>query len=556
MDVDNYDAWVAKGNFWHFFLQPVTRIHLTSDLNGELEANGNETYVHIFSIISIFVLLIASINFMNLSTAKSSLRAKEVGMRKVVGSDRSRLIGQFIIESLFLSFISLILGLIIVESLLPAYQNFIGKALSIQYFSDVRIIPGLISLGIVIGLVSGSYPAFVLSAFKPIQVITGKLNRTRQGLWFRNGLVLLQFSISIILIIATLTVFQQLQFLQNKNLGFEKEQVLTIKNPSSLGVQINPLKETLRQHPQIMNVTGSNTLPGRRFSNRGFGAEGIDDGFTLNVCVCDEDFLETMKISLKTGRFFSRDFGTDSCSIVLNQKAVDLLGWKNPLGKKIIIRGEVPTHFTVIGVIDDYHYESLHHEVRPMGIFLADGYFKRTQNYISLRLNTLNLPQTISHIRETWEKFAPQKPFEYSFLDEDYESLYMNEAQTRKLFSIFSFLAIFIACLGLFGLASFSAQRRIREIGIRKTLGASVTNIILILNQEFLKWVVIANLVAWPIAYYLTNSWLQNFAYRINLGWWVFVSGAIAALVIAIITVSFQSVKTALINPSQAIRYE
>jgi putative ABC transport system permease protein len=556
MDVDDYEAWVAKGNYWHFFLQPITKIHLTSDLNGEFEANGNETYVRIFSIISLFVLLIASINFMNLSTAKSSLRAKEVGLRKVVGSDRARLIGQFITESLFLSFISLVLGLLIVESLLPVYQNFIGKALRIHYFSDFSIIPGLIVLGMVIGLVSGSYPAFVLSAFKPIQVITGKLNRNKKGLWFRNGLVLVQFSISIILIIGTLTVFQQLQFLQNKNLGFDKEQVLTINNPSSLGAQINSLKETLRQHPQILDVTGSNTLPGRRFSNRGFGAEGIEDGFTLNVCVSDVDFLKTMKISLKTGRFFSREFGSDSCAIVLNQKAVDLLGWKDPVGKKIIIWGENRTDFTVIGVVDDYHYESLHHEVRPMGIFLADGYFKRNQSYISVRLNTLNLSQTIAFIKQTWEKFAPQKPFEYSFLDEDYDSLYMNEAQTRKLFSVFSFLAIFIACLGLFGLASFSAQRRIREIGIRKTLGASVTSIILILNQEFLKWVVIANLIAWPVAYFLMNNWLQNFAYRITISWWVFIFGAITALIIAIITVSFQSVKTALINPSEALRYE
>ena len=556
MDVNDYAAWTAKGNYYEFYLQPVTKIHLTSDLNGEFEANGNETYVHIFNIISIFVLLIASINFMNLSTAKSSQRAKEVGLRKVVGSNRARLMGQFLTESVLLSFISLIFGLLIVESLLPFYQGFIGKNLQIHYFADAKIIPALLFLGLLIGIISGSYPAFALSSFKPIQVIGGNLSRGKKGLWFRNILVLVQFTISIVLIIGTIVVYQQLRLFQNKNLGFDKEQVLVIKNPSSLGQTINTLKQTLAQHPQIEKVSGSNTLPGRSFSNRGFRAEGIDGGFTLNLCICDPDFLQTLKINLRTGRFFSREFVSDSTAIVLNQKAVSLLGWHDPIGKRILIGDEKDTKFNVIGVIEDYHYESLHQEVRPMALLLAGGYLKRNENFISVRLRTENISETIGYIKETWNRFVPHRPFEYSFLDEDYNGLYLNEEQTHKLFSIFAFLAILIACLGLFGLASFTTQRRTREVGIRKTLGASFTHIILILNQEFLKWVLIANLIAWPLAYYLMNRWLQGFAYRIDIALYTFVLASLLIFLVALLTVSCQSIRAATINPVDAIRYE
>jgi len=556
MGGEKFDEWVAKGNYWEYFLQPITKIHLTSDLNGEFEANGNETYVHIFSIVSLFILFIASINFMNLSTAKSAARSKEVGMRKVVGSSRLKLIGQFITESLFMSFISLVFALLIVETLLPLYQNFIRKELHLQYFSDTMVIPGLILLGIVVGIVSGSYPAFVLSAFKPIQVIGGRLTRNKKGLWFRNILVLMQFSISIFLIIGTIAVFQQLKFFQNKNLGFDKEQVLIIQNPSSLGSTLQSLKNTLHENANIVNVSGSNSIPGHRFSNIGFGAEGVDEGFSLNLCICDENFLKTMKINLMKGRFFSREFRSDSSAVVLNQTAVDLLNWDDPIGKRINNWAKERGYFTVIGVIEDYHYESLHQKVRPMALFLSGGYFKRNEDYISLRLKTDNVTETIDFIKNTWTHFVPGKPFEYTFLDEEYNRLYLNEEQTRKLFTIFAFLAIFIACLGLFGLASYSAQRRTREIGIRKAVGASYANIILILNQEFLKWVLIANLMAWPAAYFLMNNWLQNFAYRISLNSWVFLLGTSIALVIAIFTVSFQSVKAALINPSEALRYE
>ncbi len=556
MGGERFDAWVAKGNFWEYFLQPVTKIHLNSDLNGEFEANGNETYVYIFSAISIIILLIACINFMNLSTAKSSLRAKEVGMRKVVGSGRSRLVVQFLSESVLLSFISLVLGMVIVISLLPLYKNLIGRQLEIHYFDNFIVIPSLLALGLIVGVISGAYPAFFLSSFKPISALKGKTIGSKGGSWLRNILVIFQFTISIFLIIGTLAVNQQLKFFQNIKLGFDKEQVLVIRNPGSLGNNIVPFKEALRKQSSIIDVSGSNTLPGRGFSNIGFGAEGVDKSFTLNLCVCDYDFLDTLKLELVQGRFFSRDFITDSHAAVLNEKAVELLGWDDPIGKKINNWARNRGNFTVIGVIKDYHYESLHQEIRPMALFLSGGYYTNVESYISVRLNTENISETIKYAGNTWNDFAHNMPFEYSFLDEDYDNLYINEKQTRKLFSIFSFLAIFIACLGLFGLASFIADQKTKEIGIRKVLGASVPGIVKVLNKRFVKWVLIANFTAWPIAWFMMNKWLQNFAYRIELSWWMFILAAVLALLVALITVSFQTVKAALKNPIDSLRYE
>ncbi len=556
MGGEQFDAWVAKGNFWEYFLQPLTKIHLTSDLNGEFEANGNETYVYIFSVLSLIILLIACINFMNLSTAKSSLRAKEVGMRKVVGSGRSRLVLQFLSESVLLSYIALAIGVLLVIILLPLSKNLIGRQIAFHYFDNLSIILLLLALGLIVGLISGSYPAFFLSSFKPIVALKGNKTSGKSGSWLRNSLVIVQFTISIFLIIGTLVVNQQLKFFQNKKLGFDKEQVLVIQNPGALGNNTIPFKEELRKYSSITNVSGSTTLPGQSFSNIGFGAEGVDESFTLNLCICDYDFLETLKLELAQGRFFSRDFTSDTHAAVLNEKAVELLGWEDPIGKKINNWSRERGNFVVIGVIKDYNYESLHQEIRPQALFLSTGYFTRVESYISVRLNTEHIPETISRIEDTWKAFAPQVPFQYSFLDKDYDNLYINEKQTKKLFSLFSFLAIFIACLGLFGLASFIADQKTKEIGIRKVLGASVPKIVKNLNKSFLKWVLMANFIAWPIAWFGMNRWLENFPYRIGLAWWMFVLAAVLAVVIALITVSFQTVKAALKNPIDSLRYE
>ncbi len=556
MGGEQFDAWVAKGNFWEYYLQPITEIHLNSDLNGEFEANGNATYVSIFSVISVIILLIACINFMNLATAKSSLRAKEVGLRKVVGSSRNKLVCQFLSESVLLSFISLALGLLIVEGLLPWYRNLIGCQLQIHYFDNYFVIPSLVVLGLIVGIISGSYPAFFLSSFKPINVLKNKAGDSKSSSWLRNSLVIFQFAISIFLIIGTLTIYEQLKYFQNIKLGFEKEQVLVVSNPGALGSNITPLKETLRKHSNIADVSGSNTLPGKSFSNIGFGAEGIDESFTLNRYVCDYDFLNTLKLEMAQGRFFSRDFGTDSSAAILNEKAAELLGWEDAIGKKINNWSKNRGNFTVVGVVKDFHYESLHQQIRPMALFLSGGYYTSTESYISVRLNTENIAETIKYVENTWNNFAPNKPFEYSFLDEDYSNLYTNEQQTRKLFTIFSFLAMFIACLGLFGLASFIADRKTKEIGIRKVMGASVSNIVLHFSNEFTKWVLLANIIAWPVSWFVMDKWLQNFSYRIDIGWWMFILSGVLALTIAVLTVSYQAIKAAVANPVESLRYE
>ncbi|KPK83346.1 MAG: hypothetical protein AMS27_13180 [Bacteroides sp. SM23_62_1] len=556
MGGESFDEWVARGNYWEYFLQPLRDIHLTSDLNGEFEPNGNITYVYIFSVIGFIILLVACINFMNLTTAKSSLRIREVGMRKVVGSSRKKLIWQFVTESVFLSYFALVIGVIIVESLMPVYRNFVGRPLEINYFDNWIVIPSLIILGLLIGIISGSYPAFLLSSFKPVMILKGQTGSGKSGYWLRNVLVILQFSISIFLIISTLVIYKQLLYFQNKELGFDKEQVLVIHNPGSLGDNVEPLKETLRMQSTILSVSGSASMPGTGFSNIGFGAEGVEESFTLNLCICDYDFLKTLKIKLADGRFFSREFPSDSAAAVLNQKAVELLAWDDPLGKNINNWSSERGNFHVIGVIEDYHYESLHSEIRPQALFLSGGYYKWDESYISVRLQTDQIRSSINEIEKIWNEFVPDAPFEYSFLDDDYEHLYDNEIRTRKLFTIFSLLAIFIACLGLYGLASYIAEQKVGEIGIRKVLGANVSGIVNRLNLSFAKWVLIANIFAWPLAWFAMKRWLQNFAYRIDIPWWAFLAGALLAILIAVIITSLQTIRAALQNPAESLRYE
>jgi putative ABC transport system permease protein len=558
MGGERFDAWVAKGNSWEYFLQPITRIHLSSDLNGEFESNGNQTYVYIFSIVSIIILLIACINFMNLSTAKSSLRVKEVGMRKVVGSGKAQLVVQFISESVMLSFIALALGMGLVYLLLPSFRNLVNRPLHLNVIENPLVILLLLALGIFVGVVSGSYPAFFLSSIKPVAALKSKGFKGvgKGGARLRSGLVVFQFSISIFLMIGTLVVFQQLKFFQNKKLGFEKDQVLVIKNTDVLVKNAETFKASLRKSSRILFVSGTTNLPGMGFSNIGFGAEGVDEGFTLNLCLCDLEFLKTLGLEMAQGRFFSKEFPSDSHAAILNEKAAKLLNWDNAVGKKINNWSEERGNFTVIGVVKDFHYESLHHEIRPMALFLSGGYYKRPDQVIAVKLKTGDLVRTIGTIEKTWKEFVPSKSFDYSFLDQDFDKLYINEKQTRKMFTVFSLLALFIACLGLFGLASFLVDQKTKEIGIRKVLGASVPGLVANLDGSFLKWVLFANILAWPVAWYFMSGWLRNFAYRIDLNLWMFLLGTILAVLIALVTVSFQTVKAAFKNPVDSLRFE
>lgn len=551
-----YDAWVAKGNYWIYYLQPLRDIHLTSDLNGEFEPGGNKTSVYIFSVVSIIILLIACINFMNLSTARSSLRAKEVGLRKVVGAGRKRLVFQLLMESVITSYVALIVALIIVETILPYYSSLIGSEINFSYFNNAGEIVTLLLLGLGVGLIAGFYPAFVLSSFQPVKILKNEALQKSKKFSFRNVLVIFQFAVSIILIVGTIIIYRQLQFLQNKDLGFDKEQVLVVNNPGSLGEGTNSFKQSLKNYSGIVDVSGSTSLPGQSFSNIGFGAEGVDNNFTLNILSCDYDFANALKLKMSQGRFFSREFPSDSAAVIINQSAASLLGWKDPIGKKINNWGEQRGNFHVIGVVKDYNYESLHQVIRPMALFLNGGYYRSTQKFISIRLKTGEVSKTLEFVNSQWNKFAPGAPFDYSFLDRDYESLYNNEKRAMTLFTVFSALAIFIACLGLFGLVAFTTERRAREIGIRKILGASISGILFMLIKDFTRWVLIANIIAIPAAYYFMNNWLKDFAYRIDIGAGVFIIAGLIAFSIALLTVGLQALKAATSNPANSLRYE
>jgi len=547
------ETWTKIGNYWRYYLQSITKIHLHSHLDGEFEANGSASYISIFSIIAFFILFMSCTNYINLSTAKSSNRAVEVGVRKVLGSKRSQLIRQFLSESIVSSLTALLLATGIVAILLPSFRTLVGKNLSIDLFDNPFVLPCLIGLALITGIMSGAYPSFLLSSFLPASVLKRKTLGQSRNSWFRNGLVLIQFSISVFLIIGTLNVHRQLKYTQNKNLGFDREHVVVIKNHQHTTEKSDLFKESLKNHASIISASNSSSLPGREVDNYGFIPEG-EDAITMNLFCCDDDFLDTLGLEMKIGRFFSKDFKTDSSAIVINEETVRLLGWKDPLNRYIYSNNQ---NLNVIGVVKDFHYQSLHQPVRPMAFLLLKGVYDfLTADYISVRVKPENIKANLYFIEKKWGEYFPGIPLDYSFLDEDYSKLYKNEQLTEKTFSIFSLLAILIAGLGLFGLSSFVAEARTKEIGIRKVFGASIPKIVLMLSKEFTKWVVFSNIVSWPIAYYVMNSWLQNFAYRIDIGLWSFIFAAILSFTIALVTVCYQSYKAAIANPVDSLRYE
>ncbi|MFC2089850.1 ABC transporter permease [Bacteroidota bacterium] len=557
MGAESYDEWVEQGNYWTYYLQPLTFIHLHSDLNGEFEANGNAAYVLLFSAVAVFLLLIASINFMNLSTARSSLRAREVAMRKAYGASRNKLTKQFMGETIVVTFISLLIGILLALLFLPLFNNVVGRELGFFLFNIWKVAGLIFAGGILLGVFSGLYPSFILSAFSIVEGMKGQVGSVSSGLAVRRILVIVQFSIAILLIISTLTVIRQLDYLQDKNLGFDKEHLLVLDNPGQKREGIDAFKEEMIKEPEIQSVTVTNLIPGKRFSNIGFGAEGIDEGFTLNIGRVDPDYLAAFGIQIKEGRFFSDEFPADSCAVVINEKAVELLGWQNnPLAKRINNwSSNIQGIFHVIGVIEDFHYESLHSAVRPMALFLNGGYYEHRDQYIVLKITTQDLSVILTKVEDLWTQMTGS-PFEYFFMDSEYDRLYTNEMQTRKIFIFFASITILIACLGLMGLASFVSTQRTREIGIRKVFGAKAEGIVLLLNKQFTLWVILANLIAWPAGWYVMKKWLENFAFRIPLSIWIFISAAILAILIASVIVSFQTITAAKQNPVDAIRYE
>lgn len=562
MNID-VEGFLEQGNYMRYYLQPLTDIHLGSNLMAEFEPNSDILYVYLFGAIAIFVLVIACINFMNLSTARSANRAREVGIRKVLGSFRSHLISQFLIESLIVCTLAFGLALLTAELSMPFFNSLSGKELSVPYGSW-WLIPVLVTGIGLVGLLAGLYPAFFLSSFQPIAVLKGKLSGGARSSWLRGGLVVFQFFISIVLIVATLVVQRQLNFIQNKKVGFDREQMLIINDTYVMRDQVYAFKEELKQLPEVQNVTVTGFLPVEGYSNNNtaFWPEGKrdeDHQIIMSNWSVDHDYVNTLKMNVVEGRDFSLDFPTDSNAVILNETAVRNFGFENPIGERIQTftgfpgdDGQMPVAtYTVIGVVEDFHYESLREDIIALGLFIG-----RSRSLVNLRVDTDEWRETISKVEAKWEQFVPGQPMSYQFLDEQFDKMYAAEQRLGKIFSIFTGMAIVVACLGLFALAAYMAEQRRKEIGIRKVLGASMGNIIALLTREFSLLIVIALIPASLVAWYGMNQWLQAYTYRISITWDVFVVAGLAALLIAWLTVSYQAMRAARINPVESLRDE
>jgi putative ABC transport system permease protein len=550
-----YAEYSDEENYWHLYLQHIREIHLGSDLNGEYEANGNLAYIRIFSVVALLVLVVACINFMNLTTASSSIRAREIGVRKTNGASKGLLKQQFFAEAIIVSILSLILAMGLVESLMGTYQNFTGREIQIHYLDNFLVVPGLLCLAILVGLLSGSYPALYMSTFSATDSLGFKGIRQSRS-WFRNILVLFQFSVAIFLIAATLTVQKQMHLIMDESLGFNKEQVLMVRQAHYLD-NAETFKEELRAYPEVINATSSFAVPGDKLINWGWGVEGNDQNFSINVNMIDDSYLEIMEHELLQGKTFSKDYGAERDKVILNETAVKLFGIEEePIGQICYLYNDNNNPMEVIGVVKDYHWESKQMEIRPHALMHLTVQDWIEPLYISVRFAGTDTEKVIAILQEKWEEQIQEIPFEYEFLDAHYEGIYQNEKQTRSLLYIFAGIAIFISCLGLFGLASFMAERRTKEIGIRKTNGASTSSILQLLSIDFTKWVIFANIIAWPLAWLAMRSWLRDFAYRVDISFWTFIVAGVIAFVIALTTVSFHAFRASRQNPGMSLRYE
>jgi putative ABC transport system permease protein len=563
----SFEEFVAAGNKYEFLLQPLSTIYLRSQSDYNIDPNtewgnmklSNINYTYIFLAIGIFILLIAVFNFMNLPTAKSEKRALEVGIRKTLGSDKSRLIWQFISESTLTCFLSVVLSIILTRLVLPLFNQFTGRELKLELFNNISTIPLLLLFTIFVGFLAGSYPAFYLSSFPPSHIIKRKSLYAGSKNRIKSTLVILQFAISIALVIGTIIIRNQLDYIKNKDLGFQKENIVAINNGSSLGKYLKAFQQEISRDPNVISSTASSLMfasgiPGDGYLyNKKTGTDVVGCQF-LDV---DYDFAKTYQLKMKSGRFFSEEFLTDSAAFVINETAVKVFKANDPIGKElteVISSHKDMKTFKIIGVVKDFNYESLHQTVRPLILHLSP--VRQASTIITVRVKTSEIANTLKSLENTWSTFVNKEKMNCSFVEENLASMYVNEEKVGTLTTIFSFLAIFIACLGLFGLVSFVTQQRFKEIGIRKVLGASVFEIVILLSKEFTMWVIYANLIAWPIAYYVMNNWLQNFAYRTNINWSVFIISGVLALIIALVTVSIQAVKAAIANPINSLKYE
>ena len=532
-------------------LQPLKDIHLRSQIRGELATNNEIRTVRLFSAIALVLLLIAGFNYVNLTTARSAARSKEIGVRKVTGAGRRQLFEQFLEESLVTAFAALAPALALIRLFWPRFKSLIGISLDFRYLLGPGLLALIFGTALLVGIFSGIYPALVLSGFPPVRALRDFARAGRKGSFLRSILVVLQFSASIILIIGTTIIWRQMNFIRSKNLGYDREHVVVIPvREKETEKAAEAIRSEYLEYPEVLGVSLTSGLPTNirsRYLNTRFQR---DNGENVAMDICfdyvDENFLDVFKIELARGRNFSKGFGGDKSAVLLNESAVRAVGWKDPIGKK------VPFGPQVVGVVKDFYFASFHTKIEPLALQFSPG----GAGNIAVRIRPGNLPRTLARLKAGFESKTRSQPFDYFFLDDAFNRLYQKEMRAGEIFRIFAFLTIIIACLGLSGLTAFAVERRTKEIGIRKVLGASVPRLMTLLTKEFAALVLIANLLAWPVAYFAMNKWLQNFAYKINLSLVIFLGAAAGALLIALVTISFQTSRAALANPVDTLRYE
>ena len=543
-----------KDPWYTLSLQPLLDIHLHSRLKSEIEPTGSILYIYLFTAIALFVLVIACINFMNLTTARALKRAREVGIRKVVGARKNQLIKQFLGESLWLSLVSALGAVLIIHIVLPHFNSLTGKEFSLFSLINPLFILSIAALVLTVGFLSGTYPAFFLSSFRPVNTLKSRFSHSSSGTLLRKGLVIFQFSLSIGIIFSTLVAHKQMTYIQSRNLGYDREQIMVIPLNKDLRQNYEAVRNELLEHPGIENTTTSSYVPTKGSYHIPFQYQGSEENISQVVYFVDKEFVDTYGLHLLAGKNIQNPLSEDKImDILASEKSIQEAGYASPqeaVGKNFTLEGHKGY---VLGVVNDINIYSLHRPQLPVNYVVTPI---DIHNYLSVRVHPQNLSETIGHIRKTWKEMIPSYPLDYFFLDASFEQMHAADQKMSRIFSVFSALAVFVACLGLFGLAAYTAQQKTKEIGVRKILGASTSNIYILLSQEFLKWVVLSNLIAWPLAYYAMHQWLQNFAYRINPSVWTFVFSGLIALGIALLTISFQAIKAAAANPVDSLRYE
>lgn len=565
MNGKTLEEFKAEGGTMDFFMQPLEDVYLQSDFTVDIGRMGNQNYVILFGIIAVFIIILASINFMNLSTARSANRGKEVGVRKVLGSHRSNLVGQFLTESILLSVFSFLVGLFLVVLLLPFFNDLTDKQLVLPLASPAFIGIMLLS-SLAVGVLAGLYPSFYLSAFNPVETLKGKLSTGSGNSTVRSGLVVFQFFISILLMSGTVAIHKQLQFIQNRNIGFEKDQVILLNDPYMLGDKTTAFKEEIKMLPNVVSASYSGFIPVSGYNRTDntywpVGQEAADNNLVgIQMWRVDPDYVSTMGMKVIDGRDFNQEIASDSSGVILNERAFEMFGFKKGEDNAIqtnafddsnnLIEGQYEQH-KVLGVVEDFNFESMKENIGPLALFIG-----RSTSSLVIKLQSDEMASTLANIEAKWNEFDSSLPFSYTFLDEEFANMYKAELKLAQVFSIFAGLAIFIGCLGLFALASFMAEQRAKEIGIRKVLGASVNGIVLLLSKQFSRLVVLAFLLALPLAWWGISQWLEGYNYRINISWELFAIAGISAFLIAWLTVAYHSIKSAISNPVKSLKSE